>query len=106
MLVTNFLERKVLESSISILSPQCPIGDPAARTPPMLLLTQDIHNTVVQLFTVTHVRAQNFVHPHLLLVDDLVSGPLSSLNPSAPSLEYSPGSKAGPGNPPPLTAPL
>ena len=100
MLVTNFLERKVLESSISILSPQCPIGDPAARTPPMLLLTQDIHNTVVQLFTVTHVRAQNFVHPHLLLVDDLLSGPLSSLNLKLLHWSTHPDSKQGLATPP------
>ena len=100
MLITNFLERKVLESSISILSPQCPIRDPAARTPPMLLLTQDFHNTVVQLFTVTHVRAQNFVHPHLLLVDDLLSGPLSSLNLKLLHWSTHPDSKQGLATPP------
>ena len=37
MLVTNLFERKVLESSISILSPQCPIGD-RQQSPKMLLL--------------------------------------------------------------------
>ena len=66
----------------------------------MLLLTQDFHNIVVQLFTVTHVRAQNFVHPHLLLVDDLLSGPLSSLNLKLLHWSTHPDSKQGLATPP------
>ena len=66
----------------------------------MLLLTQDFHNTVVQLFTVTHVRAQNFVHPDLLLVDDLLSGPLSSLNLKLLHWSTHPDSKQGLATPP------
>ena len=55
---------------------------------------------MVQLFTVTHVRAQNFVHPHLLLVDDLLSGPLSSLNLKLLHWSTHPDSKQGLATPP------
>ena len=51
---------------------------------------QDLHNTEGQTRP-----SPELLPPHLLLVDDLLSGPLSSLNPSAPCWSTHPDPKQG-----------
>ena len=90
MLVTNFLEWKVEDSSISISSLLANTGSGlqkccscASWQTYCSAEQQDLHNTKGLLYTVARLRPE-LPPPHLLLVDDLLSGPLSSLNPSAP----------------------